>query len=237
MLGRILGPARGEGNELAQWVLKSNGNVVPRWTVRPLQLAELHSDMEKWKRAIFDALIERRWGSPMSTPNKDDADMTTDTEDSEVDNDETMTSKRHIDIEDSVDSQGKLMNQLPAYNHLLNTEIMVQAEEGQVSGKVIKRAFDLDGKVTGKYDDNPYLNSIMYEVELADGRIKEYGANIIAENMLTQVDSNGFSLALVEGIIDYKHDDSIATPKQKNTSPLEEDKEDYGNPWQGGSCW
>ena len=74
----------------------------------------------------------------MSTPNKDDADMTTDTEDSEVDDDETMTSKRHIDIEDSVDSQGKLMNQLPAYDHLLNTEIMVQAEEGQVSGKVIK---------------------------------------------------------------------------------------------------
>ena len=35
----------------------------------------------------------------------------------------------------------------------------------------------------------------------------------IAENMLTQIDSNGFSLALVEGIIDYKHDDSIAIPK------------------------
>ena len=29
VLGRVLGPARGEGNELAQWVLKSNGNVVP----------------------------------------------------------------------------------------------------------------------------------------------------------------------------------------------------------------
>ena len=62
---------------------------------------------------------------------------------------------------------------------------MVQAEEGQVSGKVIKRAFNPDGKVAGKYDDNPYLNSIMYEVQLADGRIKEYGANIIAENMVT----------------------------------------------------
>ena len=123
--------------------------------------------------------------------------MTTDTEDNEVDDDE-MTSKRHIDIEDSVDSQGSLMNQLPAYDRLLNAEIMVQAEEGQVSGKVIKRAFSPDGKVTGKYDDNTYLNSIMYEVELTDGRIKEYGANIIAENMLTQVDSDAFSLALLK---------------------------------------
>ena len=90
---------------------------------------------------------------------------------------------------------------------------MVQAEEGQVYGKVIKRVFGPDGKVTGKYDDDPYLNSIMYKVKLADGRIKEYGANIITENMLTQVDSDGFSLALMEGIIDYKHDDSIAIPK------------------------
>ena len=196
----------------AVWVLKSNGNVVPCRTVRALQLAELHSDTEKRKRDVFDALIESRWGSPMSTSNKDDADMTTDTEDNEDDDNET-TSKRHIDIEDSVDSQGTIMNQLSAYDQLLNAEIMVQAEEGQVSGKVIKRAFSPDGKFAGKYDDNPYLNLIMFEVELMDGRIKEYGANIIAENMLTQVDSDSFSLALMEGIIDYKHDDSFAIPK------------------------
>ena len=77
----------------------------------------------------------------------------------------------------------------------------------------------------------------MYEVELVDGRIKEYGVNIIAENMLTQVDSDGFSLMLMEGIIDYKHDDSIATPKQKNTSQQEAAREDYGKQWQDGSCW
>ena len=105
------------------------------------------------------------------------------------------------------------MNQLPAYDRLLNTGILVQAEEGHVSGKVTKWVFGPDGKVAGKYDDNPYLNSIMYEVELADGRIKEYGANIIAENMLTQVVSDGFSLSLMEGMIDYKRDDSVAIPK------------------------
>ena len=114
VLGRVLGPARGEGNELSQWVLKSNGNVVPRRTVRALQLAEVHSNTEKRKWDIFDALIERRWGSPMSTPNTDNTDMTTDEEENENNADETA--KQHIDIEDSVDSQGALMNQLPAYN-------------------------------------------------------------------------------------------------------------------------
>ena len=93
VLGRVLGPARGEGNELSQWVLKSNRNVVPHWTVQALQLAELKSDTEKCKWDIFDALIERRWGLQMSTPNKDDADITTDTEDIEIDDDDEMTSK------------------------------------------------------------------------------------------------------------------------------------------------
>ena len=30
VLGQVLGPAQGEGNEMAQWVLKANGRVVPR---------------------------------------------------------------------------------------------------------------------------------------------------------------------------------------------------------------
>ena len=94
----------------------------------------------------------------MSTPNTDDTDMTTDTEENENNNDKTAN--RHINIEDSVDSRGALMNQIPAYNRLVNAEILVQAEEGHVSGKVTKRVFSPDGKVAGKYDDNPYLNAI-----------------------------------------------------------------------------
>ena len=42
----------------------------------------------------------------------------------------------------------------------------------------------------------------MHEVEFIDGQVKEYGANIIAENMLTQVDSNRYRLMLMEGIVD-----------------------------------
>ena len=45
----------------------------------------------------------------------------------------------------------------------------------------------------GKYDNNPYRNSIDYEVEFADGEIREYMANLIAEGMLAQVDTDGKS--------------------------------------------
>ena len=50
----------------------------------------------------------------------------------------------------------------------------------------------------------------MYEVEFIDGQVKEYGANIIAENMLSQVDSDGYSLMLMEGIVNYRKDESVA---------------------------
>ena len=53
---------------MAQWILKANGNVVPRRTLRPLTITEESSDMELKKRLLFDELIERRWGREISAP-------------------------------------------------------------------------------------------------------------------------------------------------------------------------
>ena len=79
-----------------------------------------------------------------------------------------------------------------------------------VTGKVIQRTIGPDGQVTGTYDNNTYLNSIIYDVEFPDGQVKEYAANTIAENMLTQVDSDGMSTTLMEAIVDHLRDDEKA---------------------------
>eukprot|EP00957_Ditylum_brightwellii_P084486 6424518-Ditylum_brightwellii.AAC.1 len=52
ILGCTLGPAKGEGNEMAQWVLKGNDNVVPRQTLRLLKVEELNSKTEIREAAI-----------------------------------------------------------------------------------------------------------------------------------------------------------------------------------------
>ena len=54
VLGRVLGPARGEGNAMAQWILKANGNVVPRQTMRPNNTAERNSPKEAEKTFSSD---------------------------------------------------------------------------------------------------------------------------------------------------------------------------------------
>ena len=77
-------------------------------------------------------------------------------------------------------------------------------------GKVARRSLDADGRMTGTYHDNPFLNTITYDIEFPDGQVKEYGANIIAVNMLTQVNSDGYSLSLMDSIIDHQRDLSQA---------------------------
>ena len=63
MLGRVLGPAKGDRNEMARWILKASGRVIPHRTSQTLKVDEIHSEMELKKREIFDGLIERIWGT------------------------------------------------------------------------------------------------------------------------------------------------------------------------------
>ena len=55
---------------------------------------------------------------------------------------------------------------------------------------------------------------MIYEVEFTDRQAKEYGTNIITKNMLTQVDLDSFSLALMEGIIDHAKDEATTVPME-----------------------
>ena len=50
---------------------------------------------------------------------------------------------------------------------------------------MLQQSIEPDGLIADKYDDNPALNSIVYDVEFPDGTVKEYSANVVAENMLT----------------------------------------------------
>ena len=111
-----------------------------------------------------------------------------------------------LEVEDIVDSTGKLINQQPAYDQIINAEVQLQLGEEMVTGKVTQRTTGPDGQLNGTYDNNPYLNSIIYDVEFPDGQVKEYAANIIVETILTQVDSDGISTTLMEAIVDHRRD-------------------------------
>ena len=93
---------------------------------------------------------------------------------------------------------------------------------------------DLDRKIIGKCDNNLYLNSVMCKVELIDSQVKEYGANIIAENMLLQVDSDGYSL-MMGGIVNYRKDESVAISMEDKYITTKNIQQRLMNTWLGGA--
>ena len=148
VLGRVLRPSRGEGNEMCQWILKANGRVVPRRSLRPLTIAKLHSPSEQKKRKVFDELIERRWGSSITPP------KTVDTEETSFEYYEDDDEPERVvpDIEDAVDANGNLLCQQPAYDLMLNAEVSLQNGDDIVTGKVKQRTVGPDGSVHGTHD-------------------------------------------------------------------------------------
>jgi hypothetical protein len=215
ILGRVLGPARGAGNEMAQWVLKINGRVVPRRTCRPLRDEETRSLLVQKHQATFDEFIKRRWGQVMTSPQSDTVDEYCGLD---ANSSEDSDSPSTLDIEDIVDATGKTLNQQPMWDVMLQAEIELNRETPigakRSKGVVKRRAISPTGKTTGSYDPNPKMNTMVYEVEFDDGEIQEYSANAIAENMLSQIDSEGLSLTMLDGIVDHKIDSAVAVPKE-----------------------
>ena len=116
------------------------------------------------------------------------------------------------DHEDILDLTGRILEQQPAFDKIINAEVMIQNGNKMSMGKVARQSLDTDGRMTGTYHDNPFLNTIMYDMEFSNGQVKEYGTNIITENMLTQVNSDGYSLSLMDSIVDHCKDPSEAIP-------------------------
>ena len=78
--------------------------------------------------------------------------------------------------------------------------------------------------IGGKSNKNPILDTRAYEVEYIDGTIEILPANIIAENILTQIDTDGHTELTMEEIIDHRVNNNhvvreqslIDSPSDKN---------------------
>jgi hypothetical protein len=96
----------------------------------------VHSEQEQENRKIFDALIERRWGSSIN-PKYTEPDPE-DTEEYDEYEDEDEEARVVPNIEDTVDTNGKLLNQHPAYDQIINAEVSLQMGDKMVTGKVTR---------------------------------------------------------------------------------------------------
>ena len=199
MLGRALGPAINAGNEMAQWGVVRSGEIIPFVSCRPLTDAEQHSPTEKRKRDESNDTIRARHGDSINmSTQEDDLQVNDDIgETLESCEDEEETPRVIPDADDNV------------YDTYVNTELQLPNGDHMENARVVKRHKNHDGQYIGRRHDNPILDTRVYDVEFNDGSVKQYSANVIAENMFSQVDADGYHYLLLDVIIDHRSNDQV----------------------------
>ena len=201
--GRWLGISHRTGNLMCYHVLTQNGHVVSRSTVQ--RVTELEKSTTATKD-IFDKFnsfissklksIDRGYSGDKPNP-KDWADLLEEDEDFREEFEKIFNNK---DIPEADDFTPEVLE-----DTYLNMELVLPRDsEGPEFARVTKRLKDANGIPIGTANDNPILDSRIYEVEYADGYKASLTANAIAENLFAQVDDKGNRFVLLESIVDHR---------------------------------
>ena len=214
-LGRWLGPADDEiGSAMTFKILQKNCVIYFTATVRPLTEQEWNDPVEIQHRADFDQVVLQRLGQPLVDADIELIDPEAVTKQYEPYADAQGTNEHYPEAEDihrpfpDTDDDNIVEDEFtPAVNDEYIGATVDVTHRGELrSAKVIERAKDNDGQVTGQANSNPLLDTRKYLVEFPDGDVTEYTANIIAEGMIAQTDEAGYDVKLMEDIIDHKSD-------------------------------
>ena len=226
-IGRWMGPAHNVGQGLAYYVLNTNAEVVVCSTVSkvsddeisPMDLRERQESFtNKVNSLIGDfqhATIQRSEQVPGGIDDvyKDLFELNA------YDADELKHQViNHNDVDDTrPDAENIRMNDTPDVefdDKLINAVVPVPSAGELVHGTVKRRKRDGDtGLLIGRANNNPLLDTRVYEVEMPDGTYADYSANNLIENIYNSVDDNGHTEVFLEDIIDHRANDEAISKR------------------------
>ena len=188
---------------MCQWILQQNGQIVPRRTLRILRPIYLSvtNEAEATKLAEFDAAIKEYFGdsiTPAPIKQNQSIDPMNNFDYYELDKDDH---ENVVPEADAIDARGSSINQQSVADLLINAEVLLPQGEAQQMAKVVRQSIDRDVNIIGDLDKTPSLHSLVYNVEFPDGTVKQYAANVIAENLLSHVDTNGYHSQELDNIL------------------------------------
>jgi hypothetical protein len=206
-LGRWLGVSHHIGTLMSFWVLTKNGRVLSRTTVQRVTNLELQTAENKTRTNEFDAAIRERLSAVDYFIEDGDGKVTPgDWGDSSVRDPEFQEEFNKV-ISDEVLPEADVEFTPDVYDDTYsNMELALPRSGGEVEfGKVTKRLRDKNGLPIGTANDNPILDTKVYEVEFPDGHKTSLTANAtIVENLFAQVDSEGNRHVLFDEIVSYQ---------------------------------
>ena len=206
-LGRFLGIAHSSSNLMTFHVLPISGIPITAGTVQRMTELEKQTDANKERMQEFSEKIANKFKESHLLSGKDRPSLE-DWEDLlEDDEDFAAEFNRLFDNEDVPEADDKF--DPDSYDHYLNMEITVdQGGEHPQLARVTKRLRDHNGNPVGTANDNPILDTRMYEVEFIDGHKQAMAANVIAENLFALVDEEGHRHLILDSIVDHRKNDA-----------------------------
>ena len=195
--GRWLGVSHRVGSALCYYIITATGKVISRTSVQHATDIELQTDAVKQRfqaldQSLSDVINDDNF--QIQQPNmlyEEDIASGLEEPPEPVEEDSLIG-----DIEES-----------DTFDQYIGAQLYFDTgpEGGPRRGRVIKRAKGDDGRPIGRGHGNPMLDTRRYEVEI-EGIPHEFSANVIAENLYSQVDSEGREELLFQSIVDHKTD-------------------------------
>mmetsp|Transcript_8647 Transcript_8647/g.12593 ORF Transcript_8647/g.12593 Transcript_8647/m.12593 type:complete len:946 (-) Transcript_8647:1039-3876(-) len=197
-LGRWIGVAADVGQPMTYWILTLNCTVIARSSVKSLQDFEkrdpvIISQQEAFMRSIFE---RKKLSSEFESP------WITVDDKFEFDPDEEAEIYSTPEADEFTPE---------SYDEYLSAQLVLPVGEELRRGEVVRRRRDQNGRPVGIRNSNPILDTREYEVIFPDGSSQSYSANVIAENLYSQVDDEGRSYSILQEIVDHEKDDSAVT--------------------------
>ena len=208
--GRWLGVSSRTGRLMCYHVLTQKGTVISRSTVQRV------TNLEQQTAKVIDIFtkvdegIQQKFKSPDrgykgDKPNPDDwVDLIESDEDFRTEFNAVYNSDKIAEADDFTPDV--------LQDTYLNMELALPRDgEGPEFARVTKRLRDKDGLPIGTANDNPILDTRLYEVEYLDGHKASLAANAIAENLFAQIDEEGNRYVTMDSIQSHRVDGTQVT--------------------------
>jgi hypothetical protein len=206
LIGRWLGIAHRVGSDMTYWILTKSGRVIARSTVQHITTTDMQQEAIRQSMEVFDTSIAARFADEHfvllepglfyldddmeSTEPENDPNIPTDAEYGDM----IQESRPDVDVD--------------TYDRYLNAEVIVERDGEPLRARVVKRARSETGSPIGRSHTNPLFDTREYDCIFDDGTFERYTANIIAENLYSQCDSDGHAFLVLKEIIDHTKDNS-----------------------------
>ena len=199
-IGRYCGPSFDVGDFLCARILTDKGRFVSRTSVFPLKPEELSNDEVKKKLEAYETMLKDKLGERYKPLPEDDEDVEETTPQYEpyepIEPDDTAP--------DELAEADEIQHE--AFDKYISARVYMPQGDQLSYGTVRRRKRDSDGNLIGRSNDNPLLDTSLYEVEFDSGETEAYTANIIAENLYAQTDDEGYTHYSLSEIIEHRKD-------------------------------